>query len=283
MISALCYGSLNPDLVHRLGEFPSPGDDVRSVSWRVAYGGGAANPAVALATWGVTTAVLGNTLGDDLLGRWLLDDLALRGVDVSLVDISATAITPLCVVLVGPDGERTIVSSGYDNTTWQEVTADAWIGRSVAVVDSYSGRSGAAVIRRAADSRIPTVGIDVTGRTAAPLTVCVWSGHEHKLPDALALSRSGPDVILTQGGEAAVWCRTGDELLSIRPPDVEPVDPTGAGDTLSAMIALGVGSEWSPDQTLRMAVAAASLTVGFERGDPIPDLGSITEAAQALL
>jgi hypothetical protein len=32
-----------------------------------------------------------------------------------------------------------------------------------------------------------------------------------------------------------------------------------------------------------MAVAAASLTVGFERGDPIPDLGSITEAAHALL
>jgi len=28
-----------------------------------------------------------------------------------------------------------------------------------------------------------------------------------------------------------------------------------------------------------MAVTAASLTVGLERGDPIPDLGAITSAA----
>ena len=281
MISALCYGSLNPDLVHRLGTFPQPGDDLRSIDSRVTYGGGGSNPAVALAAWGATTAVLGNALGDDPLGRWLVDDLASRGVDVSMIDMSPSNETPHCVILVGPDGERTIISTGYQAATWQTVPPDAWTGRSVAIVDSYSARWGAEVITQATDAGIPTVGIDVTGRAAAPLTVCVWSSHEHEIEDALALSRSGPDVVLTSGKEAAMWCRDGEELFAVRPPEVASVDPTGAGDTLAAMIAFGVGSRWTPQRSLRMAVTAASLTVGLERGDPIPNLGAITSAAGA--
>ena len=281
MISALCYGSLNPDLAHRLSRFPEPGDDLRSITARITYGGGGANPAVALAAWGATTAVLGNILGDDPLGRWLIDDLAARGVDVSMIDVSPSATTPHCVVLVGQDGERTIISSGYETALWQEVPAEVWTGRSVAVVDAYSARWGATVIRNASDSGVPVVGIDVAGRAAAPLRVCVWSSHEHEMEDALALSRSGPDVVLTNGREAAAWCRNGTVLFTVRPPEVESIDPTGAGDTLAAMVAFGVGSRWDPEQTLQMAISAASLTVGLERGDPIPDLGAVTALSES--
>ena len=82
MISALCYGSINPDIVHRVAAFPAPGDDVRSVDARLTYGGGGANPAVALAAWGATTAVVGNTLGDDPLGRWMIDDTDKRSTPI---------------------------------------------------------------------------------------------------------------------------------------------------------------------------------------------------------
>jgi ribokinase len=276
MISSLCYGSINPDIVHRIAAFPTPGDDIRSVDARLTYGGGGANPAVALAAWGATTALVGNTLGDDPLGRWMIDDLAVRGVDISMIDLSPAISTPHCVILVGKDGERTIISSGYSEAIWQDVPDDAWVGRSVAVVDAYSARWGAEVIRSATDAGVPVVGIDVAGRAAAPVSVCVWSVHEHERQDALALSRSGPDVVLTSGGEAASWCRNGEELFTVQPPEVESVDPTGAGDTLAAMVAFGVGSGWDPDRTLQMAVSAASLTVGLERGDPIPNLGAIT-------
>ena len=282
MLSALCYGSINPDIVHQIPEFPGPGDDLRSITSRLTYGGGGVNPAVALAAWGVTTAVAGNTLGDDPLGRWLIDDLAARGVDVSLIDLTAGSQTPHCLVLVDPEGERTIISSGYDAATWQSLSPDVWQNRSVTVVDAYSARAGAEVIRASSRAGVPTVGIDVTGRAAAPLNVCVWSSHEHELHDALALSSAGPDVVLTSGSDEAAWCRAGEVLFRVRPPEVEPIDPTGAGDTLAAMVAFGVGSRQDEQETLRMAVAAASLTVGLQRGDPIPDLGTITIAAGSL-
>lgn len=279
MTAALCYGSINPDIVHRLAEFPKPGDDLSSFGHRLTYGGGGANPAVALAAWGVTTTVAGNALGDDPLGSWLVEDLAGRGVDVSLIETVPGLRTPHCLVLVGPDGERTIISTGYRTASWQDVPDDAWVGKSVAMVDSYSAAAGSAVIRSARFHDVPVVGVDVAGRAAAGLTATVWSRHEHGLEDALALSGSGPDVVLTAGRDEAKWCRAGEILTSALPPEVVAVDPTGAGDTLAAMVALGIGSNWEPDQTLRMAVAAASMTVGLERGDPIPDLGAITAGA----
>ncbi len=283
MLSALCYGSINPDLVHHLPALPRPGDDVRSLRSRITYGGGGANPAVALAAWGTATAVLGNTLGDDPLGRWLIDDLAARGVDVSMVELDPDVRTPHCVVLVGADGERTIISSGYQDVTWQSVDEDAWTGRSVATIDAYSARWGARAIVEASSAGVPTVGLDVTGAAAAPLTVCVWSSHEHEMDDALALSRAGPDVVLTSGRESATWCREGGALLTVRPPTMHSIDPTGAGDTLAAMVAYGVAGRWEPHRILPMAVAAASLTVERERGEPIPDLGAITDLAGTLV
>lgn len=279
MTAALCYGSINPDIVHRLAGFPEPGDDLRSMEYRITYGGGGVNPAVALAAWGVSTAVAGNALGDDPLGHWLVDDLAGRGVDVSLIEITSGLPTPHCLVLVGPDGERTIISTGYRTAVWQEVPDDAWLGRTVALVDSYSAAAGAKVIRQAGFHEIPVVGVDVAGRAAAGLTATVWSRHEHDLEDALTLSAGGPDVVLTAGKDEAIWCSGGSILTSVRPPEVDAVDPTGAGDTLAAMVALGIGSGWAPDRILGMAVAAASMTVGLERGDAIPDLGAITVRA----
>jgi hypothetical protein len=46
-------------------------------------------------------------------------------------------------------------------------------------------------------------------------------------------------------------------------------------------VAFGVGSRWDPERTLQMAISAASLTVGLERGDPVPDLGAVTALSES--
>ena len=55
MLSALCYGSINPDIVHQIPEFPGPGDDLRSITSRLTYGGPGASPQQLRATrWAMT-------------------------------------------------------------------------------------------------------------------------------------------------------------------------------------------------------------------------------------
>ena len=74
-MAVLVYGAVNPDLVHRVDRLPGPGDDIRSTSWRITWGGKAANAAVALATWGVDTRLTGLVVGFDALGDALIEAL----------------------------------------------------------------------------------------------------------------------------------------------------------------------------------------------------------------
>ncbi len=273
----LCYGSLGPDIVHRVLQLPGPGEDLPSQSWCMSYGGGAAHPAVALATWGRDAAVVGHEVGDDPLGRWLLADLQARGVDTARVVVRPCLATPHCVVLVTPDGERTIVSSGYAGLSWQEVAS--WGDVEALIVDGYSGSAGVEQATRARRRAIPVVGVDVPAAVGAD--VLIWSRAEH--PDEgrareLATDRT---VVLTAGPHPITVLR-GEERWTVQPPYVEARDVTGAGHVFAAMWSLGLLSGWSAERTAQMATSAASLLVQAGRTAGIPPLTAVQRAAEDL-
>ena len=84
-MKALCYGSLNPDLIHHVPKLPAPGEDLFSNGWEMLYGGGAGNAAVALATWEAETVLIGHALGSDPMGDWLLETMARPHLDLGEV------------------------------------------------------------------------------------------------------------------------------------------------------------------------------------------------------
>jgi sugar/nucleoside kinase (ribokinase family) len=274
----ICYGSLGPDIEHRVLRLPGPGEDLPSQSWRMSYGGGAASPAVALAAWGREVAVAGHEMGDDPLGRWLLADLQARGIDTARVVVRPDVATPHCVVLVTPDGERTIVSSGYAGLRWHQVTS--WVDIEALIVDGYSGSAGAAVAREARERSVPVVGVDVLDTVEAD--VVVWSRAEHpeeRRARELATDRT---VVLTDGPHPVTVLR-GHERWMVRPPSVEARDVTGAGHMFAAMWTLALRSGWLPEWTMRMAASAASLLVQAGREAGTPSLAAVQRAAEDLL
>lgn len=274
----LCYGSLGPDIVHRVLQLPGPGEDLPSQSWRMSYGGGAAHPAVALVAWRRAAAVAGHEVGDDPLGRWLLADLQARGVDTTRVVVGPDIATPHCVVLVTPDGERTIVSSGYAGLRWQEMTS--WGDVEVLIVDAYSGTAGAEQAARARQQEIPVVGVDLPAGVWAD--VVIWSRAEH--PDegrARELARDRT-VVLTDGPRPVIVFR-GEDRWTVQPPEVKAGEVTGAGLVFAAMWSLGMLSSWSTERTARMAASAASLLVQAGRTAGIPPLAAVQRAAEHLV
>lgn len=282
MVKALCYGSLNPDLVHRVPRWPVPGDDLLSAGWEMLCGGGGGNAAVALATWETDTVLFGHALGSDPMGEWLLAAMARPHLDLSGVRQDPGVRTPHCVVMITPDGNRTILSTGYDGISWQEVPERSWEGVGVVLVDRYSGDVGALVAAEAGRRGIPVIGLDATGAAAGVSSLVVWSRHEH--PDeeeAIELAAEGHVVVLTSGsGEVAMWW--GEETYRTNPPPVAPVDGTGAGDVFAAMCAFGLASEWEPEQLLAMATAAGTLLAGRGRAAGVPTLAEITASAANL-
>ena len=274
-MKALCYGSLNPDLIHRVPRLPVAGDDLFSDGWELLYGGGGGNAAVALATWEADTVLIGHAIGSDPLGTSLLEIMARPHLDLSEIHQDPNVRTPHCVVMITPDGDRTILSTGYRDARWQDIPEESWNGVEVALVDGYAGETGAMVAAEAGRRGIPVVGLDAGETTAGASSLIVWSRHEH--PDeqaAVALAAAGHPVVLTGGpGDIEMWW--GDRTYQTAPPSVSPVDGTGAGDVFAAMCAYGLASEWEPDYMLDMAAAAGALLAGRGRANGIPTLAEI--------
>lgn len=279
---ALCYGSLNPDLIHRVPRLPAPGDDLFSDGWEILYGGGGGNAAVALATWEFDTILLGHALGSDPLGASLLEIMARPHLDLSGIRQDPEVRTPHCVVMITPDGNRTILSTGYGDARWQEVPERSWEAVEVVLVDGYSGDQGAVVASEAGRRGIPVVGLDAIGATAGVSSLIVWSRHEHpNEEEAAGMAAEGHPVVLT-GGSGAVSMWWGDHTYRAIPPPVGPVDGTGAGDVFAAMCAYGLALEWEPAHLLAMASAAGALLAGRGRAVGVPALAEITSSAAGM-
>ncbi len=84
---------------------PAPGGLVITRQIKLAPGGNVCNTGLALARLGVQTLALGR-VGDDSLGRSLVDELRQAGMDVSRVEIDPVRQTSATIVAVEPGGER---------------------------------------------------------------------------------------------------------------------------------------------------------------------------------
>jgi pseudouridine kinase len=77
-------------------------------------------------------------------------------------------------------------------------------------------------------------------------------------------------VVLTQA-EFGLYYATTDESGYIPAISTEIADPTGAGDALTAAVIFGLLNDIPLDESMRLGVAAASLTLRFS-GAVRPDL-----------
>ncbi|HZC13404.1 MAG TPA: PfkB family carbohydrate kinase, partial [Thermoleophilaceae bacterium] len=111
----LVVGSLNTDLVVRVGSLPRPGETVTGGSFEMAGGGKGANQAVAAARVGASVALVG-AVGADEFGSRLVEDLDREGVNVAGVTRLQGAASGVAAIMVDEHGENQIaVASGANH------------------------------------------------------------------------------------------------------------------------------------------------------------------------
>src|ERR1700728_99248 len=106
--AVVVVGSINEDVMLRVGRPISPGETVTAQLVERLPGGKGANQAVAVAAAGAAVAMLG-AVGDDPAGVRMVDDLRRRGVGTGPVRTVAGVSTGTAYITVTPDGENTIV------------------------------------------------------------------------------------------------------------------------------------------------------------------------------
>jgi sugar/nucleoside kinase (ribokinase family) len=241
----VCVGLATRDTIAAVPERPPLDGRILASSLVVAGGGPAATAAVTLARLGVDVLFAG-AVGDDDAGRFVREGLEREGVDVSKLTVMRGARTPESVILVGPDGSRSIVHRPGD-APCPEVDTDAdWLHVDHVGYGRVHGKG-----RRSVDGGNAIPGLDLRG-------VTLYAPTEARLRadfgDAAAALAAGAEIVVTTRGAHGSSAATRDGVVDAPAAPCEPVSTLGAGDVFhGALLAwLGRGAE------LPAALAAAN-------------------------
>lgn len=258
-------GSANVDLVARCERLPRPGETVTDAVFERGPGGKGANQAVAASRLGARVRFVGRVGRDDLVLR----SLEREGIDSSGV-VREDGESGVALILVDASGENVIVVAPGANA--RLTPSDVEVGEADAVMCQLEIPS--AVVAAAA------AGAPFFCLNAAPARGRLELERE---PDLLVVNRYeyelvGPSpglVALTLGAEGAVLLESGAEVARARPPRIEAVDGTAAGDAFCA--ALVVSLLEGRERAVALARACAAGALAASRPGAQPSLPTAAE------
>ena len=277
----LVVGELNADLILRGDVAPAFGQVEKLIDdATLTIGSSSAICACGLARLGLRVAFLGK-VGQDEFGRFMLRELAGRGIDTNSIVIDPTLKTGLTVILAqasGADRALLTYAGSIAALRYAEIDLSLLARARHLHLGSYflldRLRPDVPALFDGAHAHGMTVSLDtnydpheVWQATDVLRRADVFLPNETELlaitqqPDVEAALRSlAVSTVAVKLGERGARARRGDELASASIVPVTVMDTTGAGDSFDAGFIYGVVNEWPLDQTLRLATICGSLS-----------------------
>lgn len=274
-------GSINMDLVWRAPRLPLPGETMLDAEFATFHGGKGANQAVAAARLGAEVHLIGR-VGDDELGGRLLAGLEENGVRTGAVKATRGAASGVAAILVGENGENSIVVAPGANGLLAPADIDAAEGliRRAAVVVAQL-EVPLATVRRALEVARRHGAFTILDPAPVPARGLPRGLHRVDLltPNALeaaallrprsprgpaAITRAllglGPRMVaLKLGAQGAMHAAGGASPELVRAFRVKAADTTAAGDAFTGALAVAMGEGWPLPRAVRFACAAGAL------------------------
>jgi len=307
-------GDVNPDiLVIDADAVPEFGQVEKLVGTiRLTVGGSSAITACGLARLGLRVAH-GGVVGDDVLGRAVLEALRERGVDTSMVSVDPAIPTGATVVLGTGDHRALLTATGtIDRLRAEDVprevlprTRHVHAGSTAIQPRLRTGLAQLFLEARAAgastsfdanwdpeqrwegvDDLLASADVFFPNEREAALITGIDDplGAAHELVSrATAAGRdemAGPLAVVVKLGAHGALVVRGDEALRLPADRVHVVDSTGAGDSFDAGYIHGLLAGRSLAETLALAVACGTLSTRAIGG---VDGQATLEEAEALL
>jgi ribokinase len=241
--SLTVVGSANLDLTAKVERLPRPGETVTDATFARAPGGKGANQAVAAARLGADVRFLG-AVGDDEFAEQALSGLRAAGVEI---EVARRGDTGIALIVVAADGDNQIVVVPGANATVDAVGSGTVLCQLEIPLETVLANAAAADW------------FCLNAAPAKPVDV---------QPDLLVVNRyeyevnsRGKLVALTLGAEGAMLLENGREIARAKPPKVNAVDGTGAGDAFTACLVVShhEGRDWG--EALQRACAAGAIAV----------------------
>ena len=297
----LVAGELNPDIVlASLTSAPEPGREVVARDFALRLGSSSAICASGLAKLGNDVALAG-TAGDDVFGRFCLEQLADSGVDVSSVHSDPTLQTGLTVSISDRDRALVTYPGSMEALRADEVSDSLLVQFRHLHVSAYFLQKGLkpglpGLFRRARalglttsfdpghdpycqwDSEIRDVFRDtsVLLMNEVELGLTTASGDVEQGLDRLA--NDSTIAVVKLGARGAAALDTSGVIQRTPAVEVDAIDTTGAGDSFNAGFLHAWLRGWSLAKALRCGVVCGSLsTRGLGGCEAQPDAAEMQE------
>jgi ribokinase len=259
-------GSINLDLEAQVERLPRPGETLSGATLARIPGGKGANQAVAAARLGAEVRMVG-CVGKDANAEEALAGLREAGIELDVREVETP--TGVAIIFVAADAENVIVVVPGANAEVGGFTAPGNVLCQLEIPD-------AAVHEARAQADLLCV-------NAAPARALVVSA------DLVVANRYEAEVVgdqpllaLTLGEEGAVLLEDGSEVARARPPRVNAVDGTAAGDAFTACLVVSLLENREPEEGLRRACAAGAIAASRIGAQPsLPTAGEVDAILRA--
>ncbi|WP_164512380.1 PfkB family carbohydrate kinase [Oceaniglobus ichthyenteri] len=280
MAHILCGGLITVDFTFHTDAFPVEGTKNRASATDMAPGGGAFFAASAIAALGGQASVAG-AVGEDALADFVHTALKDRGIGTDHLHTIAGVGTARSAVIVGADGERTVINH-RDDALFPD-TFDLPFSFDAALVDTRWPGGGADILRAAQAAGKPAI---LDGESPVRVAQDAVDAASHIVfseqgltdfagacdADTLAeVARSLGLWVAVTRGSAPVLCHDGSALHEVATFPATPVNTLGAGDVWHGAFALALGAGHREITAVCHANAAAALKVAHAGAMPTAD------------
>jgi len=259
-ISIAIIGSINLDIVANVKDFPQPGETVTNAVVNRFPGGKGANQALAAHRMGASVFMVGR-VGDDPVAEEALHTLRIEGVDLSYCKALENLSTGLAMIAVNESGENQIIvapgaNAAFDAEHLEVPRTDASIAQLEVPIET---------ILKAA--RTSDNFFCLNAAPAKPVPHELLEHVDLLVVNEIEAQALGDEIdtyhgllAITYGGDGAVLSRYGQRVAKAKPPRVEVVDTTGAGDAFTAALTVALVSGMEPQAALEQACVVGAMT-----------------------
>jgi ribokinase len=257
--SVVVVGSVNLDMVATVESLPVPGETVTGASLSRFPGGKGANQALAARRLGAEVSLIA-AVGNDAEADLALALLRDGGVHLETCIVDDMAPTGVALIAVSDAGENQIVVAPGANRMLavdhvEGIAGDALICQletPIPVLDKAVGVfDGFTCVNLAPAADVPDSVIAGANLVVVNETEAAFYGDRLAATNGL--------VAETFGARGARLKDRGTVVAEAAPPTVEAVDTTGAGDTFTAALTVGLVEGMGHQRALEFACAAGAL------------------------
>ncbi len=258
-VSIAVIGSINLDIVARVNKFPRPGETVTNAEVIRCPGGKGANQALAAHRLGASVFMVGR-VGNDPIADEALYNLRSEGVDLSYCKPLDDFSTGVALITVNHAGENQIVvapgaNARFDAQQLDLPLTDAYIAQleipMPTILKAARNHENFFCLNAAPVKPVPHELLQYVDLLVVNEIEALALGEELEMYDGLLAS--------TFGADGAVLTHKGLEIARARPPVVNVVDTTGAGDAFTAALTTALVSGINPQDALQYACIAGAL------------------------